>query len=147
MKIAMACDHGGLELKNTVKAHLEEKGYEVEDFGTYTKESCDYVDFGAKAAKAVASGECEKGIVICSTGICMSICANKVKGIRCALLSDLLSARMTRRHNDANMMAMGQNLTAPTYALEIVDTWLDTPFDGGRHQRRIDKITALENEQ
>lgn len=147
MKIAMACDHGGLELKNTVKAHLEEKGYEVEDFGTYTKESCDYVDFGARAAKAVASGECEKGIVICSTGIGMSITANKVKGIRCALLSDLLSARMTRHHNDTNMMAMGQNLVAPVLALEIVDVWLDTPFDGGRHQRRIDKITALENEQ
>ena len=144
MKISIACDHGGLELKETVKAHLLERGFEVLDFGTHTKESCDYPVFGKAAAEAVASGECDKGIVICTTGIGISIAANKVKGIRCALLSDIMSAQLTRLHNDTNMMALGQNLVAPYMALQIVDIWLDTPYDGGRHQRRIDKMMAIE---
>lgn len=144
MKLALGCDHGGLELKEAVKAHLEERGYEVLDCGTYTKESCDYPDFGRAAAEAVASGECERGIVICTTGIGISIAANKVRGIRCALLSDLMSAELTRRHNDTNMMALGAAVVGQMLALRIVDTWLDTPFEGGRHQRRVDKITAIE---
>ena len=147
MKLAIACDHGALELKNTVKAHLEETGYQVCDFGTNTAASCDYPDFAGAAAKAVASGECEKGIVLCTTGIGVSITANKVKGIRCALLSDVLSARMTRLHNDTNMMAMGAGIVGKNLALEIVDTWLSTEFSGeARHQRRIDKVMALEND-
>ena len=147
MKLAIACDHGALDLKNAVKTHLEEKGYEVMDFGTYTAASCDYPEFAGAAAKAVASGECEKGIVMCTTGIGVSITANKVKGIRCALLSDVLSARMTRLHNDTNMMAMGAGIVGKNLALEIVDTWLSTEFSGDeRHQRRINKMMALEND-
>ena len=146
MKIAIACDHGALDLKLAVKEHLLEKGYEVSDFGTDSLASCDYPDFVAPAAKAVAAGECEKGIVLCSTGIGVSIAANKVKGIRCALLSDLMSAKLTREHNDTNMMAMGAFIVGKALALQIVDTWLTTEFSQGeRHQRRIDKITALEN--
>ena len=145
MKIALACDHGGLELKLRIKEHLIERGFEVEDFGTHTKDSCDYPDYAAPAAKAVASGECDRGILVCTTGIGVSITANKVRGIRCALLSDTVSARMTRQHNDANMMALGQGVVGELLALEIVDIWLDTAFDGGRHQRRIDKMMALEN--
>ena len=145
MKIAIGCDHGAFELKNTVKAHLEKRGFEVQDFGTYTLQSCDYPDYASLAARAVASGACEKGIVMCTTGIGVSITANKVKGIRCALLSDVLSAKMTRLHNDTNMMALGAGVVGPNLALEIVDTWLDTPFSGDeRHQRRIDKVMALE---
>lgn len=144
--IALACDHGALALKNAIKKHLEEKGLEVKDFGTYTTESCDYSDYGAYAAKAVACGECDRGIVCCTTGIGISITANKVKGIRCALLSDLMSARLTRQHNDTNMMALGAGVVGEKLALEIVDVWLNTAFEGGRHQRRIDKMMALENE-
>ena len=144
--IALACDHGALDLKEAVKKHLEAKGLECKDFGTYTADSCDYPDFGAAAARAVASGECEKGIVMCTTGIGISIAANKIKGARCALLSDLMSARLTRQHNDTNMMAMGAGVVGTKLALEIVDTWLETEFEGGRHQRRVDKLMALENE-
>ena len=145
MKIAIGCDHGALALKNALAAHLEKKGYEVRDFGTYTLDSCDYPEFAAAAAQAVASGECEKGIVLCTTGIGVSITANKIKGIRCALLSDLMSARLTREHNDTNMMAMGAGIVGEMLAKEIVDTWLGTEFSGGeRHQRRIDKLMALE---
>ena len=145
MKIAIGCDHGALALKNTVKAHLEKKGYEVCDYGTYTLDSCDYPDFAEKAAKAVASGECEKGIVMCTTGIGISIAANKVKGIRCALLHDTWSAKMTREHNDTNMMAMGAAIVGEMLALQIVDTWLGTEFSAeAKHQRRIDKTMALE---
>ena len=144
MKIAIACDHGGYALKEAVKAHLTEKGYEAVDFGTNSTDSCDYPDYAAPAAKAVASGECEKGIVICTTGIGVSIVANKVKGIRCALCSDPLSAEMTRRHNDTNMLAMGAGIIGQNLAMDIVDTWLATEFEGGRHQRRVDKIMALE---
>ena len=144
MKIAIACDHGALELKNTIRAHLEQKGYEVCDFGTHTTASCDYPDMIAPAARAVASGECEKGIVLCTTGIGVSICANKVDGVRCALLHDTWSAKMTRLHNDTNMMAMGAGVTGTYLALEIVDTWLGNEFSNEpRHQRRIDKMMAL----
>ena len=145
MKIAIGCDHGALALKNAVKAHLEKKGYEVCDYGTYTLDSCDYPDFAEKAAKAVASGECEKGIVMCATGIGISIAANKVKGIRCALLHDTWSAKMTREHNDTNMMAMGAAIVGEMLGLQIVDTWLGTEFSNeAKHQRRIDKVMALE---
>lgn len=144
MKIAMACDHGGLELKETIKKHLEQRGFEVADFGTYSKDSCDYPDYARPAAEAVASGECERGILVCTTGIGVCITANKVKGVRCALLSDPVSARLTRQHNDTNMMALGQGFVGPMLALQIVDTWLDTAFEGGRHQRRIDKMMAIE---
>ena len=147
MKIALGCDHGALDLKSALIPHLESKGYEVKDFGTYTLDSCDYPDFAGAAAKAVASGECDKGIVLCTTGIGVSIAANKVKGIRCALLSDVMSARLTREHNDTNMMAIGAAVVGQMLAFEIVDTWLATEFSQGpRHQRRIDKVMALENE-
>ena len=146
MKIAIGCDHGALDLKNKVIAHLTAKGHEVVNFGTDTLDSCDYPDYAAPAAKAVASGECDKGIVLCTTGIGVSITANKVKGIRCALLSDVMSARMTRQHNDTNMMAIGAAVVGQMLALEIIDTWLGTDYEGGRHQRRIDKMMALENE-
>jgi len=146
MKIAIGCDHGALALKNKVVSHLEQRGFEVKDFGTYALDSCDYPDFAAAAARAVAGGECDRGIVLCTTGIGVSITANKVKGIRCALLSDLMSARMTREHNDTNMMALGAAVVGEGLALEIVDTWLDTEFSHNeRHQRRIDKVMALEN--
>ena len=146
MKVAIGCDHGALDLKKVVIAHLEKKGIEVKDFGTYTLDSCDYPDFAAPAAKAVASGECDKGIVLCTTGIGVSITANKVKGIRCALLSDVMSARLTREHNDTNMMAIGAGVVGQLLALQIVDTWLGTEFSGDdRHQRRINKLMAVEN--
>ena len=145
MKIAIGCDHGAFDLKNVVVKHLQGKGYEVADFGCYSLDSCDYPDFAKAAAEAVASGECEKGIVLCTTGIGISIAANKVKGIRCALLSDPLSARMTREHNDTNMMAMGAGSVGKNLALDIVDTWIGTEFSGeAKHQRRIDKVMALE---
>ena len=145
MKIAIGCDHGALALKNKMVSWLEGKGYEVRDFGTYTPDSCDYPEFAAAAARAVASGECEKGIVLCTTGIGVSISANKIDGIRCALLSDVWSAKMTRLHNDTNMMAMGAGVVGENLALEIADTWLGTEFSGEqRHQRRIDKVMALE---
>ena len=145
MKVSIGCDHGALALKNKMVAHLTAKGCDVKDCGTYTSESCDYPDFAAAAAKAVASGECERGIVLCTTGIGVSIAANKVKGIRCALLSDVMSARLTREHNDTNMMAIGAGVVGEMLALEILDTWLDTEFSHNeRHQRRIDKVMALE---
>ena len=145
MKIAVGCDHGALTLKNKVVAHLLQRGFQVEDVGTYTPDSCDYADYAAAAARLVASGACQRGIVLCTTGIGVAITANKVKGIRCAQLSDLMSARLTREHNDTNMMALGAGIVGENLALEIVDTWLSTPFSGEpRHQRRIDKVMALE---
>ena len=145
MKIAIGCDHGALNLKNKMVAHLQGKGFEVADFGTYTSASCDYPEFAAAAAKAVASGECQKGIVLCTTGIGVSISANKIDGIRCALLSDVWSAKMTRLHNATNMMALGAGVVGENLALEIADVWLGTEFSGDeRHQRRIDKLMALE---
>ncbi len=136
--IALGSDHGGFELKEKVKKHLEEKGIACKDFGCPDKSSCDYPIFGRAAAEAVASGECEKGIVICTTGIGISISANKVKGVRCALCGDVLSAKMTRLHNDANMLAMGAGIVGENLAMEIVDTFLGTAFsDEERHKRRI----------
>ena len=145
MKIAIGCDHGALALKEKIVAHLNRQGHEVSDFGTYTADSCDYPDFAAAAARAVADGRCERGIVLCTTGIGVSISANKIDGIRCALLSDAWTGKMTRLHNDTNMMAMGAGVVGENLALEIVDTWLNTEFSGeARHQRRIDKLMALE---
>ena len=146
MKIAVGGDHGALDLKNLVVSHLEKQGHQVTDFGTHTKDSCDYPEFAAAAAKAVADGTCDKGIVLCTTGIGVSITANKIPGIRCALLSDVMSARMTRQHNDTNMMAIGAAVVGQMLALEIIDTGLGAEYEGGRHQRRVDKMMALENE-
>lgn len=143
--IAIACDHGAFALKEALKKHLDARGLAYRDFGTDSTDSCDYPDFAGPAAQAVAGGECDRGIVLCTTGIGVSITANKVKGVRCALLSDLMSARLTRQHNDTNMMALGAGVVGEKLALEIVDTWLDTEFEGGRHQRRIDKMMAYEN--
>ena len=145
--IALACDHCAFDLKHAIMKHLDEKGLAYKDFGCYDKTSCDYPDFAGPAAKAVASGECDRGIVVCTTGIGVSIVANKVRGIRCALLTDTVAAYATRSHNDTNMMALGQNIVAPYMALQIVDIWLSTPFSGGeRHCRRIEKIAAMERE-
>ena len=144
MKIAMASDHGGFALKRELAAYLEEQGHEVKDFGCPSPESCDYSDFAAPAARAVAAGACERGVLVCSTGIGISIAANKIRGIRCALCGDLLSAELTRRHNNANMIAFGAFLTPLPLAKRLVDVFLSTEFEGGRHQRRIDKIAALE---
>lgn len=145
MKIAIACDHGGLALKRAVADWLAGNGYEVVDFGTDTAASCDYPDFGVKAAEAVAVGECAFGIVVCTTGIGISIAANKVKGVRCALCSEPLSAKMTRLHNDANMLALGGGMVGVNLGLEIVKTFLETPFSQEeKHVRRIGKIAAVE---
>lgn len=144
MKIALACDHGGLNLKREVIKYLEANGYEYEDFGTNTFDSCDYPDYAYPAAQAVASGKCDRGILICSTGIGVSIVANKVKGIRCAHCHDAYCAEYTRLHNDANILAMGEKVVGVGYALEIVRIFLTTEFEGGRHQHRVDKISALE---
>lgn len=145
MKIAIGCDHGALALKNKLVSHLKENGYEVCDFGTHTKDSCDYPVFVAAAAKAVVSGECDRGIVLCTTGIGASIAANKVRGIRCALLHDLESARLTRLHNDTNMMALGAGVLDEDFALQLADTWLTTEFSQEeRHKRRIDLVMDLE---
>lgn len=136
--IAIGSDHGGYELKEFVKKHLEERNIPYEDKGCFDKNSCDYPIFGKAVAKAVASGECEKGIVICTTGIGISIVANKVKGVRCGLCADTLSARMTREHNDANVLAMGAGIVGPNLAISIVDTFLDTKFsEEEKHKRRI----------
>ena len=145
MKIAIACDHGALDMKNMLVSYLKDQGHEVADFGTHTTASCDYPEFAAAAAQSVAAGRCDRGIVLCTTGIGVSITANKVKGIRCALLSDPVSARLTREHNDTNMMALGAGVVGQMLALEIVDIWVGTAFSGNeRHQRRIDKVMALE---
>ena len=145
MKISLACDHGGLALKEQIKKHLLERGFECCDFGTNSLDSCDYPDYARPAAEAVASGACDRGILVCTTCIGVSITANKVRGVRCALLSDTLSARLTREHNDTNMMALGAGVVGPMLALELVDIWLDTDFSHSpRHQRRIDKIMEIE---
>ena len=142
--IAIGSDHGGYELKQNVIKHLEERGISCQDMGCNSLDSCDYPVFGHAVAKAVAEGKCEKGIVICTTGIGISISANKVAGIRCALCSDSLSAKMTRLHNDANVLAMGAGMVGPNLAMDIVDTFLDTPFSGEeRHQRRINLIEQI----
>lgn len=139
--IALGSDHGGYDLKIKIKKYLEEKGYECKDYGCYDKSSCDYPEFGKAAAVAVANGECEKGIVVCTTGIGISIAANKVKGIRCALCTDAYLAKMTRLHNDANVLALGGGYLGDNLAYEIVDTFLNTEFSQGEnHIRRIGKI-------
>ena len=144
MKIAVGCDHGGYELKTYIIKVLERLGHEVEDFGCHSLDSCDYPDFAAPAARAVAEGKCDKGILVCTTGIGISISANKIKGIRCAHCADCLQAEMTRRHNDANMMALGAGFTGPNMAERMVEVFLSTEFEGGRHVRRVEKIMALE---
>lgn len=144
MKIALGCDHGGYALKCELAKHLEALGHEVEDFGCRSTESCDYPEFGEAAARAVASGACQRGIVICTTGIGISIAANKVRGIRCAHCADALEAEMTRRHNDANMMAIGAGFTGPVMAKRMAEVFLSTEFEGGRHARRVDKLNAIQ---
>ena len=146
MKISMGCDHGGYRLKEQIKEYLTAQGHEVTDCGCHSLDSCDYPEFGAAAARLVASGVCQSGIVICTTGIGISITANKVKGVRCALCADPLSAEMTRKHNDANVLAMGAGMLGVNMAQRIVDTFLTTAFEGGRHQRRVDGIAAVEAE-
>ena len=145
MKISLGCDHGGYELKEIVKKHLESKEIEIVDVGTYSIDSVDYPDFGSKAALLVSKKEVDKGIVICTTGIGISITANKVKGVRCALCTNAYMAKMTRLHNDANMLALGAGIVGKNLALDIVDTWLDTDFEGGRHTKRVEKIMDIEN--
>lgn len=146
MKIAIASDHGGFALKQTVVRYLAEICPDacVYDFGCFGEESCDYPDFAIPAAEAVANGSFDKGIVICTTGIGVSVCANKVKGVRCALCTGTFQAEMTRRHNDTNVLALGAKCVDEATAKEIVSTWLNTAFEGGRHQRRVDKITQYE---
>lgn len=144
MKIAIGNDHAAVALKNEIAQHLRDLGHEVVNFGTDTNDSVDYPVYGFKVANAVASGECELGVAICGTGIGISMAANKVKGIRCALCSDPLSAEMTRRHNDANMLAMGAGMVGPNLAERIVEVFLNTDFEGGRHARRVGEITAME---
>ena len=145
MKIALAADHGGFALKEHLKAYLAAKGVECQDFGTDSTASCDYPIFAKAAAEAVASGQCERGIVMCTTGIGISIAANKIKGIRCAHCADCFQAELTRRHNNANMVAIGAGFTGRDMARRIVEVFLSTEFDGGRHARRVDKVMALEN--
>ena len=143
--IAIACDHAGIDLKPHVIAVLDELGIPYKDLGTNSHESVDYPIYGARAANAVASGECSMGIIMCGTGVGIGMAASKVHGIRCALLSDPGSARLTREHNDAHMMALGAGFVGELLALEIVDTFLDTPFSNGeRHKRRIEKLMAVE---
>lgn len=144
MKIAIGCDHAGINLKPVLIKYLEAKGYEFYDFGTYTKDSCNYAEYGAKVAEAVASGEYDRGILICGTGIGMSIVANKVPGIRCAHCHDSFSARATRMHNDANVIAFGERCIGAGIMLDIVEAFLTTEFEGGRHLARIAKITEVE---
>ena len=145
-KLAIGSDHAGFGMKEDLRKMLTELGYEVDDKGTYDTSSCDYPDFAAKVARAVAAKEVEAGILVCSTGIGISIAANKIHGIRAALVHHAYEAEMTRRHNDANIICFGANITGPAIAREAVLTFLKTDFEGGRHQRRVDKITALENE-
>lgn len=145
MKIAVCCDHGGLDLKTAVVSFLKENGHEVVDFGTDSYASCDYPDFALKAAEAVSSGACERGIFVCTSGIGVSIVANKVPGVRCALCTEPLSARMTREHNDANAISLGGGYTGVNLAKEIVKTFLETPFsEGVNHIRRLNKIAEIE---
>lgn len=142
--IALGSDHGGFDLKERVKAYLDREGIPYQDYGCHSKESCDYPVFGKAAAEAVASGVCEKGIVICTTGIGISIAANKVQGIRCAHCADSLEAEMTRRHNNANMLAIGAGFTGKNLAERMVEVFLSTDFEGGRHERRVNKLNAIQ---
>lgn len=145
MKLALGSDHGGFELKEYVKEYLDSKGIEYIDYGITSNESVDYPEYGQKVGEAVKAGECERGIVFCGTGIGISISANKVPGIRCALCSDCYSARMSMEHNNANVLALGARVIGKDLAVEIVDTWLKAEFQGGRHERRVNKISDIEN--
>ena len=145
MKIAMGNDHSAIELKNIIKEFVESKGYEVIDFGTNTPESCDYPVFGEKVGRAVASGEADLGIVICGTGVGISLAANKVKGIRAAVCSEPATARLSRQHNNTNILAFGARIVGMELAKDIVKAWLDAEFEGGRHQTRVDMIMEIEN--
>ena len=140
MKIIIGSDHAGFSMKEKVKAFLQNRGIEVEDVGTHNEESVDYTDFGKKVAREVSGGAFERGVLICGTGIGMSMVANRFQGVRAALANDLFSAVMSRRHNDSNILVMGGRLIGDTLALQLVDTWLETPFEGGRHQRRLEKM-------
>lgn len=142
--IAIGSDHGGYALKQVIISHLADRGIEFRDFGTYSEESCDYPEYGEAVGRAVASGECELGIVICGTGIGISIAANKVRGVRAAVCGDCFSAEMCRRHNNANVLALGGRVIGPGLALKIVDIFLSTGFDGGRHARRLGKLAEIE---
>lgn len=142
--IALGCDHGGFPMMQEVKKYLDELGLIYQDFGTYSLDSCDYPDFGEAAARAVADGSCDRGILVCTTGVGISICANKVRGIRCALCSEPVSAEMSRRHNNANVLAMGGAMIGVNMMRRIVDAFLNTEFEGGRHERRVSKIMAIE---
>jgi len=145
--IAIGSDHGGYELRQEIMKHLSELGLEYKDFGTYTTDSCDYPTYGEAVARAVASGECDKGILVCGTGIGISIAANKVKGVRAALCGDCYSAEYTRLHNDANIVALGARTPGAGLALKIVDTFLSTEFEGGRHARRVAMIADIEEKE
>lgn len=140
MKLIIGSDHAGYQMKEKVIAHLRQRGVEVEDVGTQSEESVDYTDFGKKVASKVSDASFDRGILICGTGLGMSMVANRFRGVRAALANDLFSAIMSRRHNDSNVLAMGGRLIGDTLALQLVDTWLDTPFEGGRHQRRLEKM-------
>ncbi len=147
MRIALACDHGGYKLKEVIKSYLEELGIEYVDYGTYSEESVDYPDFAYKAAKGIVKGEADRGIFICGTGIGISIAANKVRGIRAALCYNVYAAEMSRRHNNANVLCLGGRVLGEELAKRIVKAWLETPFDGGRHERRINKIHRIEENE
>ena len=140
MKIIIGSDHAGYSMKEKVTAHLRERGVQVEDIGTYSEKAVDYTDFGKKVARKVSDGTFDRGILICGTGLGMSMVANRFRGVRAALANDLFSAIMSRRHNDSNIMVMGGRLIGDTLAFQLVDTWLETPFEGGRHQRRLEKM-------
>ncbi len=140
MRIIIGSDHAGYPMKERVKAHLQDQGVQVEDVGTHSEESVDYTDFGKKVASKVSDGTFDRGLLICGTGLGMSMVANRFRGVRAALANDLFSAIMSRRHNDSNILVMGGRLIGDTLALQVVDTWLETPFEGGRHQRRLEKM-------
>ena len=142
--IAIGCDHGALELKEQLIEHLKKRGVECKDYGTYTKDSCDYPVYAKKVAEAILSGECEEGILLCGTGVGMSIAANKVKGIRAAVCSDYYSAKYTRLHNDANVLCLGARVVGDEYALELINVFINTDFEGGRHANRVNMITDIE---
>ena len=147
MKIAVACDHAGYRLKGVLVEEMIKQGHDIVDYGTDSEASVDFPDYAVEAARAVANGECERGVVICGTGIGVSICANKVNGIRCALCGDVFSAKATRAHNNANMLALGERVVGPGLAVEILNAFLTTDYEGGRHDLRIQKMMAIEKEQ
>ena len=146
MKIAIGCDHGGLEHKDAIVAHLKERGFEVKDSGIYENHSVDYPDIAVKVCADITSGECERGILVCGTGIGMSLAANKVKGIRAAAVSEHFSAKYTRLHNDSNVLCLGGRVIGVGTALELVDLFVDTEFEGGRHENRVNMVMAIEND-